>query len=1088
MVNQPQTDAPQWRQALTLTERIALLQIVNHRSPQRELNLALAERRLQRWRSQPPFAKDAFFTQRLNLDGISETELHQLLGEPVQALIDRSPETPVWTTELIAAFTDAAANASELPKTAVQPAPAGAEMLIICEPLIEQGRRRLGSGLQTLRQAYAELPFDLDTVEALLLSHLPAQLSPMLSRAMALELNIARLQGLLAGDTPEERFRSFLQRLRNPATALALLQEYPVLARQLVLGVERWVTVSLEFLQRLCADWAAIQALFSLDGDPGVLVRIQGGVGDTHRGGRSVLIATFSSGQKLVYKPRPLAVDRHFQELLAWLNARGDHPPFRTLRILERDGYGWIEFVAYEGCTDAEEIQRFYQRQGAYLALLYALAATDFHHENLIAAGEHPVLLDLEALFHPHLAGLDSRQADQMASSVLADSVLSVGLLPQRIWSKAEAEGIDISGLGGAGGQLTPYQLPQWEGLGTDEMHLTRKRVTTRGAQNRPLLHDAGVNPLDHIDAILAGFCQLYALLLNHRDQLLAADGPLAHFAQDEVRVILRATRTYALLLRESFHPDVLRNGLDRDRLFDRLWSRVEQFPYLAKVIAAERADLQLGDIPLFTTRPTSRALWSSGNGQITDFFDEPSLTLAARRLSRLSDADREQQLWIIRASLATLANNPERATPPSPQVALPQPAVELIQTQPERLFAAACAIGDRLETLALRNEHNLSWLGMTLENDHGWSLMPLGLDLYGGLPGVALFLAYLGAVTHTKRYTILAQAATATLRHQLERSDYLTQIGGFSGWGGVIYTLAHLGVLWQQPAVFSEAEALVERLSALIEQDDQFDIIGGAAGCIGGLLALHHSAPSPRTLATAIQCGDHLLARAQPQRQGIAWSSPIAQQPLAGMAHGVAGIAWALFELAAVSGERRFWTAACAAIDYERTLFSPEAGNWLDLREWKDSGQSQAEHEHHFMTAWCHGAAGIGLARLQTLTSWADTHLRGEIDLALQTTLATGFGRNHSLCHGDLGNLELLLQTSESYDPQWHSMVRQKTELILNSIHQDGWRCGLPLGVESPGLMIGLAGIGYGLLRLAAPTRVPAVLVLAPPVLVKER
>ena len=47
---------------------------------------------------------------------------------------------------------------------------------------------------------------------------------------------------------------------------------------------------------------------------------------------------------------------------------------------------------AAQACTAPEEIQRFYERQGGYLALLYVLQATDFHFENLIAAGEHPVL------------------------------------------------------------------------------------------------------------------------------------------------------------------------------------------------------------------------------------------------------------------------------------------------------------------------------------------------------------------------------------------------------------------------------------------------------------------------------------------------------------------------------------------------------------------------------------------------------------------------------------------------------------------------------------------------------------------------
>src|SRR5262249_35989067 len=155
-----------------------------------------------------------------------------------------------------------------------------------------------------------------------------------------------------------------------------------------------WLQFSLEFLRHLCADWEALRVTFSPQQDPGLLVEVKGGVGDKHRGGRSVLIAKFDSGLQVVYKPKPLAVDVHVQELLTWVNARGDHPPFRTLTILDRGTHGWVEFVAAHGCTSTEEVRRFYERQGGYLALLYALEATDFHYENLIAAGEHPVLID----------------------------------------------------------------------------------------------------------------------------------------------------------------------------------------------------------------------------------------------------------------------------------------------------------------------------------------------------------------------------------------------------------------------------------------------------------------------------------------------------------------------------------------------------------------------------------------------------------------------------------------------------------------------------------------------------------------------
>jgi lantibiotic modifying enzyme len=136
-------------------------------------------------------------------------------------------------------------------------------------------------------------------------------------------------------------------------------------------------------------------------------------------------------------------------------------------------------------------------------------------------------------------------------------------------------------------------------------------------------------------------------------------------------------------------------------------------------------------------------------------------------------------------------------------------------------------------------------------------------------------------------------------------------------------------------------------------------------------------------------------------------------------------------------------------------------------------------------MTAWCHGAPGIGLARLRSLPHLDDATSRAEIRTALATTLAEGFGRNHSLCHGDLGNLDFVVQAAERLgDPRWRPEANRRAALILESIDQEGWLCGVPLRVESPGLMTGLAGIGYGLLRLAEPTRMPSVLMLEPPML----
>jgi lantibiotic modifying enzyme len=134
-------------------------------------------------------------------------------------------------------------------------------------------------------------------------------------------------------------------------------------------------------------------------------------------------------------------------------------------------------------------------------------------------------------------------------------------------------------------------------------------------------------------------------------------------------------------------------------------------------------------------------------------------------------------------------------------------------------------------------------------------------------------------------------------------------------------------------------------------------------------------------------------------------------------------------------------------------------------------------------MWAWCHGAPGIGLGRLAGLPYLDDATVRAEIEIAVESTLENGFGRNHCLCHGDLGNLEVVTMAAGWLErPDWAERAGRIAGGVLTGIRERGWLFGIPGRTEPPGLMIGLAGIGYGLLRLAAPERVPSVVILEGP------
>jgi type 2 lantibiotic biosynthesis protein LanM len=372
----------------------------------------------------------------------------------------------------------------------------------------------------SLAESFGCPPFDPIAIEESLAANLAGPLFQMTAQVMVLELNVACLEGLLAGNTPRERFNCFVDRLQDIDKASQLLHEYPVMVREIVNHLDRWSVFSLEFLGHFCSDWASLRkAFFGID--PGPLTGVQGGAGDTHRNGSSVMILSFASGARIVYKPRSLAVDRHFQDLLEWLNGHDVEPSFRLPKVLDYTDHGWSEFIEPAAYARAGEIARFYQRQGGYLAILHVLEAADFHCENLIACGEYPMLVDLEALFRPRIDDVTSGFAHEIASATLGYSVLRVGLLPHRRWATEDDSGVDISGLGSAAGQLTPCGVRQWEAAGTDEMHVIRKRSEMPGAKNRPFLGDLEVNAFDYAESIASGFASTYRLLLACRDDLM---------------------------------------------------------------------------------------------------------------------------------------------------------------------------------------------------------------------------------------------------------------------------------------------------------------------------------------------------------------------------------------------------------------------------------------------------------------------------------------------------------------------------------------------------------------------------------------
>ncbi len=69
------------------------------------------------------------------------------------------------------------------------------------------------------------------------------------------------------------------------------------------------------------------------------------------------------------------------------------------------------------------------------------------------------------------------------------------------------------------------------------------------------------------------------------------------------------------------------------------------------------------------------------------------------------------------------------------------------------------------------RGKGEAMWIGLALSPDGNWVLEATDIDLYDGLPGIALFFGYLGAVAGEARYTNMAKAAVTAMRKPARKS-----------------------------------------------------------------------------------------------------------------------------------------------------------------------------------------------------------------------------------------------------------------------------------------------------------------------------
>ena len=367
-----------------------------------------------------------------------------------------------------------------------------------------------------------------------------------------------------------------------------------------------------------------------------------------------------------------------------------------------------------------------------------------------------------------------------------------------------------------------------------------------------------------------------------------------------------------------------------------------------------------------------------------------------------------------------------------------------------------------------------------------------LGVNVYGGSLGVAWFLAQLGAATGDTDFRRTSLAAAARSVRHLDRSPHAAgaPVSYYGGLVGMAYALDRIAALTGETVLDDQVDGLLARVAAGVTAPHVLDVIYGNAGAIPALLALSRGGRWPEARELAERLGEELIQTAI--RQGPVWTwevekaagPSIGTVPLAGFAHGNAGLGLALFELYATTGRQDYLDGGRGAFAYEDGLFDAEVGNWPDLRT-----ISRGTTTRQFTTAWCHGAPGIALARMRAAAldpESADTY-RAAARIALATTQAALDNmmrlprHDATLCHG-AGGLSEIAWTGGQWlgDAALAEAARAAGRALIDKYAASGsWPSGVATAGPNPSLMLGTAGIGMHFLRLHAPSTVSPVLIV---------
>ena len=711
---------------------------------------------------------------------------------------------------------------------------------------------------------------------------------------------------------------------------------------------------------------------------------IQMNLSDPHRGGKTVAKVTLDNGYSIIYKPHSLNKEVLLNEIYQLFMKKSAFR-FKLLGVVDMQTYGWEEYIESKECNTEDEVKRYFERMGFLLFICYLFGATDIHCENIIASGEFPVLIDAETIPGIVLKEV-THTAEECVRKRINNSVIRTGILPTLVWGK-NGKGVVVSALGNSTKMKTPFKLPYVINEFSSDIQVVYAQKEVSIKESLPIFQGNIVGAACYCDQICYGFEEAYHLYMQLQTKL---EPLIEGMLEQKCRFIFRHTQQYSMYLNISFYPQFLTSWEERYRFF----SALNEHKQFIELYQYEKIALQEMNIPIFEVDIKNGNIYDgeSKGYSLQNFYIDKDYY----KMKHLCETDLDYQKKCIKLSLDMLT---ERRLP------------ELLNVKEHEgmIFKEKIVtnIADYICASAVIYKGDISWDSITFYDNNTWSLRPMGLDLYDGLSGIAIFLASVNTKYPSEKYNNIFKLIQQKLFDYTDHNGYFMQnlrtkdSGILKGEGSIVYTYFLLYKITGDKNFLFYAEKHYSQFEEIFFQCENPDYLSGCAGAIIVLTKLYSETTNRKYLDAAEMLGEKIWKMAKKQKEGYGIVSSIDDLlPLAGMSHGTSGYIMAYAYLFERIQKPDYYDRIIKLLRYENSLFNPEYGNWRDLRKTEQEGQNT--------NTWCHGAPGIALARLKLNSMEAfgnEEAVKSNIHNCLYALEHNRKIDSLCLCHGLSGN-----------------------------------------------------------------------------------